>query len=324
MTAREYWQRWQEIDQEVLSAYADTFINRWDRYPWQQPTGAWVGVKKLPLTLSLVEQHVRGRLTIGAYALDQASQAKWVCIDADEAHEWEKLTDLARDLDTQGIPSYREQSRRGGHLWLFTPLLSGTDARRFAGQLIADHGLDGIEIYPRRARLTEKSPVGSCVRLPLGVHQLAKHQYYFLTLNDEPLAPTIREQLVILAQPERVPTEFISELLKQSPPPEPVFTLNRRIAGDTPAERVKAAVSVYDFVSQFIDLDRSGKGLCPFHDDHRMSFSVETQGNYWHCFAGCKGQTVIDFYLKWKGYEGSVSKDVWNETISELCRMLGI
>jgi hypothetical protein len=116
-----------------------------------------------------VEAHIRGQVTIGAYALDRKSQARWICYDADEVGEWEKLCGLAYDLTEERIPSYLEKSRRGGHLWLFTNPLPGRDARRFARQLIVGRDLNTVEIYPRQDEL--RTGPGSFVRLPLGVHQ---------------------------------------------------------------------------------------------------------------------------------------------------------
>jgi hypothetical protein len=54
-------------------------------------------------------------------------------------------------------------------------------------------------------------------------------------------------------------------------------------------------VTVPEFVSQYVDLKPTGSGaigLCPFHDDHHASFGVNTEENYWHCFAGCSGGLV--------------------------------
>ena len=43
-----------------------------------------------------------------------------------------------------------------------------------------------------------------------------------------------------------------------------------------------------------------GAGLCPFHEDQHMSFSVNAERNYWHCFSGCGGGSIIDFWMKWQ------------------------
>jgi hypothetical protein len=69
------------------------------------------------------------------------------------------------------------------------------------------------------------------------------------------------------------------------------------------SERIKASVTVLEFVSQYVDLKPTASGavgLCPFHDDHHPSFGVNAEGNYWNCFAGCGGGSVIDFWMKWR------------------------
>ena len=54
--------------------------------------------------------------------------------------------------------------------------------------------------------------------------------------------------------------------------------------------RIKASVPVLEFVSQYVDLKPTASGaigLCPFHDDHRPSFGVNVDCDYWNCWAGC-------------------------------------
>jgi DNA primase len=67
------------------------------------------------------------------------------------------------------------------------------------------------------------------------------------------------------------------------------------------AERIKSAISVRQFVSQYVELSQSGKGLCPFHDDHDPSFNVNDDENYWYCFACEEGGSIIDFWMRWQG-----------------------
>ena len=83
----------------------------------------------------------------------------------------------------------------------------------------------------------------------------------------------------------------------------------------TLSERIKAAMPVYDFIGEYVHLSPSGRGLCPFHDDHHTSFSVNIEENYWHCFAGCGGGSIIDFWMKWQGSE-------FTQAITELADML--
>jgi DNA primase len=75
---------------------------------------------------------------------------------------------------------------------------------------------------------------------------------------------------------------------------------------ETVSGRIKASVTVLEFVGQYVDLKPTVSGaigLCPFHDDHHPSLGVNDAGNYWNCWAGCGGGSVIDFYMNWKGCE---------------------
>jgi DNA primase len=65
----------------------------------------------------------------------------------------------------------------------------------------------------------------------------------------------------------------------------------------------ESSVKVMESVSQYVDLRLTASGavgLYSFHDDHHPSLGVNTEGNYWHCFAGGGGGSVIDFYIKWR------------------------
>ncbi|MBL8164022.1 MAG: hypothetical protein JNJ61_18685 [Anaerolineae bacterium] len=308
-----------KISSELVTFYAETFINRWDRYPKQQPDGSYVAVQRTPLSYWLIAQHLLGRVTLGAYALDTQSRAKWICLDADTPNDWSGLLRVAQNLlrSRDQIPCYLEPSRRGGHLWLFTNPIPGSVARRFAKHLLTTHDLPQVEVYPKQAEL--RTGPGSLVRLPLGVHLLDHKRHHFVTLEGTPLAPTIREQIRILANPLRVPAGYIEQQVAAIPEPQQVSPTRRfqarEIIGDTPSERIKNSISVLEFVSQYVDLDRNGRGYCPFHDDSHMSFGVNTEGNFWHCFAGCGGGSVIDFWMRWQQVE-------FTQAIKELAAQL--
>lgn len=287
----------------------------------------------------LIAAHLKGLITIGAYALDQHSVAKWLCFDADDTSRYHGLVRLARRLEQQAIPFYLELSRRGAHLWLFTPPTSGTDIRRFGKQLLADHALRSMEIYPRQDQLLDGP--GSFVRLPLGKHRLSGKRYHFVTLEGEPIAPTVREQIALLTHPQRVPQSLIDEVLSRAPKakhlsPTPKFEptqettakkskkskRRRHVSDGKPSERVKSTMSVFDFVSQYVELDADGTGHCPFHTpDTHKSFSINQNHNYWYCFTCEKGGSLIDFWMQWRekrqGEDGS-----FKATVADLAQKL--
>jgi hypothetical protein len=312
-----------ELSPELVRAYADTFIPRYDLYPIQLRDGRYVTVKK-PLELSLVYRHLRGALTLGAYALSPTSMARWICLDADDEPGWQGLMAMAGALSIPRVPAYLELSRRGGHLWLFFEQpVPGGDARRFGQQLLRDFGVTGVELYPKQDAL--RTGPGSLVRLPLGRHRLTGQRYPFVDLDGNPLACTVCEQVRLLASPQPVPRWFLDECLASAPatPSSSLMTHDRpgrSPEGELLSERLKQSISVYDFVGQYVTLDERGRGHCPFHEDEHQSFSVNREGNYWHCFAGCGGGSLIDFWMKWRERHGQDPGFV--PTITELAEML--
>jgi len=176
-----------ELAPQLVSAYSSSFLSRKDIYPIQLPNGTYLAVKKA-LSESLITSHLQGRITIGAYALDRAGWSKWICFDADDDAWFGKLVDVSTNLAERDVPSYIEQSRRGGHLWVFMPTVPGFQARRFGHQIMQEFNLTkaspkipGVELYPKQDK-PETGP-GSCVRLPFGIHRLTGKRYHFIRLD---------------------------------------------------------------------------------------------------------------------------------------------
>lgn len=311
-----------EVDRNLAQAYATTFISRLDLYPIQLKDGRYITVKGA-LTTDQMVAHIEGKITLGAYALNAESIARWLCLDADEEEHFALLKTVAVDLTAKNVSSYLEQSRRGGHLWLFTPPLPGKTVRDFARRLLVQYGLPKLEIYPKQDVLT--SGVGSLVRLPLGFHRKSGKRYHFITPDNRPIAPTIRQQMAILSAPVRITQEFIEQTLATtieptSPPEKTALPPSKLTPGEQLSERIRAAMSVYDFIRHYVELDETGKGLCPFHDDHVQSFQVNIERNYWNCYAGCGGGSLIDFWMKWREAHGQDSS--FTVTIKDLAEKL--
>lgn len=288
---------------EVL---ARRFIQRWDCYPQQTGAGEAYFTTYETLNVELLFAHLRGEITLGTYLLNENSQGRFLVLDADDAQQWQQLFHLATHLTAQDIPTYLERSRRGGHLWFFfDQWLPGEQIRQFAHGVLAVHKIQGIEIYPKQDHLG-KGP-GSLVRLPFGTHRKSQRRYGFMHPDGTSLAPTIGEQLRVLSRPQTVPKTALTEFIayweeREAQRRETAVTLSVRTqskdTGDGPlSERIKAAVSLREFIGQFVELSATGQGLCPFHDDHNPSFSVNEAENYWYCFACDKGGSVIDFWM---------------------------
>ena len=102
---------------------------------------------------------------------------------------------------------------------------------------------------------------GSLIRMPFGVHRLTGRCYGFYTADGSPLAPTLREQIHALQAPGTVP-EAAFEAYRTFVPPQLVATVAEPPEELTGAvsERIKARVTVMDFVSQYVDLKPTPSG----------------------------------------------------------------
>jgi hypothetical protein len=291
---------------ELAKSLASTFIQRWDLYAKQLDDGRYICVRE-PLDESLIVAHLEGQITLGAYVLDQNSQARYLVIDADDDQSMSELADIGGWLADEDMPVYLEKSRRGGHLWVFfeSPL-PGVDVRSFGAGLLAYHDLADIELFPKQDRLN--SGPGSLIRLPFGIHRKSGRRYGFFLSDRLPLAPTLREQIRLLAEPGTVSRPFFdwfrdyavegeADLYCQGVSED--YPMLPEVDVDAPvSERIKGAVRVRPFVEKYVQLSHSGTGSCPFHDDKVASFSVNEEENYWHCFACGTGGSIIDFWMQ--------------------------
>ena len=298
------------------------FIQRHDLYAAQLMDGRYI-CNHQPLSSDYLFDHLRGTLTLGTYLLDQDSKAQFVVLDADGKNGWNDLLGLASKLEADNVPAYLEKSRRGGHLWVFFGRsVDGGDARSFARGILEKHDLTGIEIYPKQDNV-DKGP-GSLIRLPFGIHRLTGRRYGFYTPSGEPLAKTLTEQVYILESPQVVSNALFSAYQSVSPSLTPEARLDvLSDPTDVVSKRIKTQMTALEFISRYVDLKQTasgGVGLCPFHADEHSSFGVNDKGNYWHCFAGCGGGSIIDFWAKWRTKQGETGDFI--PTITELAQML--
>jgi DNA primase len=64
---------------------------------------------------------------------------------------------------------------------------------------------------------------------------------------------------------------------------------------------VRGAARISEFISPYVSLRRSGRGLmglCPFHGEQSPSFSVSDEGGFYHCFGCGAGGNVFKFVMQ--------------------------
>ncbi|MDH4232446.1 MAG: DNA primase [Nitrospirota bacterium] len=85
-------------------------------------------------------------------------------------------------------------------------------------------------------------------------------------------------------------------------------------------EDIKSRIDIVDFISDYVQLKKSGqnwKGLCPFHQEKTPSFTVSQSKQIFHCFGCGAGGDVITFLLK----HDSLS---FHEALTILAQKVGI
>ena len=139
------------------------------------------------MTPDTIRRHLEGEITIGLYAINPATQcSKWVAIDADYEDSLADLLKLKFHLRQDGVESALENSRRGGHVWIFmAEPLPARDCRIYVCDLALRLGIpikrgrqEGIEIFPKHDAL-KAGRYGNAIRGPLGIHRGAAQRFWF-------------------------------------------------------------------------------------------------------------------------------------------------
>lgn len=217
---------------EIVGRYFELFVNRRaytvqsstpdsekSRCYYYRPKG------RVSLSDSTIRGHLEGRITIGLYAINPATQrCKWVAIDADYSEALQDLLKLQWELRQDGVEAALEKSRRGGHLWIFAakPLMA-RDCRLYIRSLaqrlkVPIKGTrcerdsstnrvvlaDGIEIFPKQDEVPADE-FGNAIRGPLGVHQGAGKRFWFYGADY-----TLEAQISYLSRLKRITEEEMS------------------------------------------------------------------------------------------------------------------
>jgi hypothetical protein len=167
-----------DVFEKIVEKVWELFVNRTDVYAVQQPDGTYRRVSG-ELTREHIRRHLRGQITLGAYATSQESFARWICFDFDgddgPAEAWKLLDYLLSKDAYRSAVMLEDTGGRGGkgrHLWIFFTPTPARYLKWIAQQLLKKAGVTcEVEIFPKTTEITPDSPYGSLVRLPLGIHR---------------------------------------------------------------------------------------------------------------------------------------------------------
>ena len=153
-----------------------------------------------------------------------AERVKWMAIDGDYGKGLEDPLKLQVELDYTGIQAALEQSRRGGHVWIFfdSPV-PAKHARVYIGDLPkqslvdvkAPGAGDGIELFPKQDPV-EEGQFGNAIRAPLGIDRGAIRGYWFYGAPYE-----LEAQMIYLRTLRRVTGQQLRALTATMPVDSP-------------------------------------------------------------------------------------------------------
>lgn len=95
---------------------------------------------------------------------------------------------------------------------------------------------------------------------------------------------------------------------------------------DEMLQEINASVDLFDYVSQFIQMEKRGSdyfGRCPLHVDNTPSFSITPAKNSYYCFSCGKSGGIIGYLMDYEGlnFEAAVNKaaNLANIDMSKMC-----
>jgi hypothetical protein len=304
----------------TLALYKGLFVGRFDEYAMQLSTGRYKRVGKALTDADLLD-HLCGTRTYGTYVMDASGYCRFAVIDADGEDGLDRLFQIQEQLAAQGIASYVERSRRGGHLWIF--FTNPAPASWVRAWLLPLCPPD-LEFYPKQ---DEGKGYGSLIRLPLGVHRKSGKRYAFIERDatGDLVALTAREQDQgrWFASIKRVPVPQLAPTPRATRTSTPSVSFSFRSTATTsgrlsPIRAWNAEQDPYQVIGRYVTLNEKGVGQCPFGEHHsngadtQASFKVyppEEEGGYcWYCYTWRKGGSVFDFL---RYYYGLDAKELW-------------
>lgn len=254
------------------------------------------------LTKEVVQDHLRGKITVGLYAIEPRNQtSKWVAIDADYADSRHDLLRLQQAFANDGITALLERSRRGGHLWVFfAKPLPARLCRLYVLNIAFRLGVpikrdkeEGIEVFPRQDEIAADE-YGNAIRGPMGIHRASGIRYWF---EDAP--PILQAQFDLLRNVPKVTEAQLLTLTAAMPPiPEPATAKPWVDFSKTAGSDGKTGFQIMDHIKT--RLHKSGKNYvtaCPCCDaggsGRHLSISVREPTKY-RCWHGCTAEQIRD------------------------------
>jgi hypothetical protein len=260
--------------------------------------------RSTPMDTGVVRMHLNGDITINLYAINPKTQrSKWVAIDADYTDALRDLGQLKVKLKADGVEAALEQSRRGGHLWIFAaaPLLA-SDCRIYIYNLALTLGIpvmggglkEGIEVFPKQDDVKD-GKYGNAIRAPLGVHRKTNQRYWFYDadLNPEAQLSYLNQVKKLTEADLKTRIQGMSLPAAYKPPTATPFIPRPATQG-----REEFHILRYVQVNERIRDPRNWVAQCPScaqagHDRGRDNLKIKkSEPQKYRCWRGCTKEDI--------------------------------
>jgi hypothetical protein len=147
---------------------------------------------KHPLTEEIIQAHLDGKITLGAYQLNSHNEVNWIGWDVDSNSAETAKTYATKIIGRLGaIPHSVEVSGgKGYHIFIFLSKPMSAKEAKTIGDYVRDSeglpksGTSHVEVYPKQDALSTSLPMGSLIKMPLGFHPRTHNQSKFIDTSN--------------------------------------------------------------------------------------------------------------------------------------------
>lgn len=152
---------------ELARRIIDLFFVRRDVYGLETENG-WITVKE-PVTVELVERHLRGEVCLGAHLIGPNGECRWVGWDIDNPYAFPVFLKFFNENFPRACLVHTTGGRSFHVKVFFTRPIRSEDAYKIAKSVAEKLNVKGLDFFPKQPRITETG-FGNFMRLPLGRH----------------------------------------------------------------------------------------------------------------------------------------------------------
>jgi hypothetical protein len=173
---------------------------------------------KQPLTEEIIQNHLDGKIILGAYQLSQKNEVNFIAWDIDSVDR-----SIARKHAEQIISKLKDfpyavevSGGKGYHIFIFLSEPMPADRAKQIAEFVRDSsgipkiGASHVEAFPKQKALSKTTPYGNLIKIPLGLHPKTHNQSKFIDYENGWEAGEALDPIVILQH--RVAPEELDKL----------------------------------------------------------------------------------------------------------------